>query len=337
MTAAALYVRVSTSGQAEDGSSLQTQEERCRAYAAEHGYDVAGVYRETYSGAELWERPQLNALRAAVGHRGIDVIVAYAIDRLSRKPVHLLLLLEETERAGARIEFVTEQIDDSPEGKLIHHVRGYAAELEREKIRERSLRGKRARVQSGKVHNAGPEMYGYRRDKAAGVRVIYEPEAVVVRRIFRFIGDERGAIRELRRRLNAEGVVPPAASKRGAAAHAAGWAKATITRILHETAYKGEEYAWRRKRFTQNAKQWRDRSEWVPLPAEATPALVSPELWEAAQQAIAVNHGQATRNETRPYLLRGLISCAVCGRSMYSSHERDRRTYRCSSRAAANG
>src|SRR4051812_49023929 len=59
-TAAAIYVRVSTEGQ-EDGSSLTTQEQRCRAYAVEHGWSVddAHVYRETYSGAELWERPRL--------------------------------------------------------------------------------------------------------------------------------------------------------------------------------------------------------------------------------------------------------------------------------------
>jgi hypothetical protein len=46
-------------------------------------------------------------------------------------------------------------------------------------------------VQAGKIHRHGPELYGYRRDKKAGVRTIYEPEAEVVRQIFRWYVEER--------------------------------------------------------------------------------------------------------------------------------------------------
>jgi len=42
---AAIYVRVSTKGQEDDGSSLGTQEQACRAYAVDHGYNVVDVYR----------------------------------------------------------------------------------------------------------------------------------------------------------------------------------------------------------------------------------------------------------------------------------------------------
>ena len=65
---AALYCRVRTSGQEEDGTSLDTQEARCRHYATEQRYllDEAHVYREVYTGTELWERPKLTALRSAI-------------------------------------------------------------------------------------------------------------------------------------------------------------------------------------------------------------------------------------------------------------------------------
>jgi DNA invertase Pin-like site-specific DNA recombinase len=59
---AAIYCRVSSSQQ-EENSSLHTQEEHCRAYAVEHNWTVAAVYREVHSGAELFERPQLTLLR----------------------------------------------------------------------------------------------------------------------------------------------------------------------------------------------------------------------------------------------------------------------------------
>ena len=56
----AIYCRVSTVAQEEESTSLDTQEARCRQYAIAKGYqiDEQHVYRETYSGAELWERPQ---------------------------------------------------------------------------------------------------------------------------------------------------------------------------------------------------------------------------------------------------------------------------------------
>ncbi|MDQ3656581.1 MAG: recombinase family protein, partial [Chloroflexota bacterium] len=55
---AAIYCRVSSAAQ-EDNSSLVTQEERCRLYAADQGWIVTDVFREVHTGSELFERPQL--------------------------------------------------------------------------------------------------------------------------------------------------------------------------------------------------------------------------------------------------------------------------------------
>ena len=55
---AAIYVRVSTTIQEDQGTSLETQEERCRRYVTEHGYtlDEGQLYREVHTGSEIWER-----------------------------------------------------------------------------------------------------------------------------------------------------------------------------------------------------------------------------------------------------------------------------------------
>jgi DNA invertase Pin-like site-specific DNA recombinase len=92
-----IYVRVSTKPQAgtldahtgtgvDGGMSLETQEEACQAYCTALGIALAAaqVYREVHSGAELWERPALTALRAAMRAGDVQVIIAYAMDRLSR-------------------------------------------------------------------------------------------------------------------------------------------------------------------------------------------------------------------------------------------------------------
>src|SRR5947207_1244671 len=118
---AAIYVRVSSVGQEQDGSSLETQEAACRAYAASRGYvvDEADLYREVHTGTELWERPALQRLRQRVRQRDVTVVLAYAIDRLGRDPVHLGVILSEAEHDGAEVLFVTEPLDNSPEGQLI--------------------------------------------------------------------------------------------------------------------------------------------------------------------------------------------------------------------------
>jgi site-specific DNA recombinase len=160
MAVAAVYVRVSSTIQ-EEGTSLETQEAECRRFATDAGYTVSAVYREVYTGTELWQRPQLSAMREAIRRREIQLVVAFAIDRLSRDPVHLGVLLTEADHAGVKIAFVSEPLDESPEGQLIRFIRGYAAKVEHMKIVERTQRGKFARANSGKLMADRMPLYGY--------------------------------------------------------------------------------------------------------------------------------------------------------------------------------
>ena len=82
---------------------------------------------------------------------GTQVAIAYAVDRLSREQAHLYILDDECDRAGAEMLFVTEEFDKTPVGKMIRSVKGFAAELEREKIRERTMRGMAAKLASGEL------------------------------------------------------------------------------------------------------------------------------------------------------------------------------------------
>ena len=61
---------------------------------------------------------------------------------------------------------VTEDVDNSELGKLISYIRGYASKLETEKIRERTMRGKKASAISGKIPHGGfARLYGYNYDR----------------------------------------------------------------------------------------------------------------------------------------------------------------------------
>lgn len=342
--AALIYCRVSTPGQEREGTSLDSQEAACRAYAEAHGYRVARVTREVGSGAELWDRALLSRDRDDLKHGGYAALIIYDLDRLARNPIHQALVIEECARAGIAVEIVLAPLDTSPEGMLITYVRGYAAQIEREKIRERQLRGKRQRALNGRIHGSGPELYGYRRDHTAGVRRIYEPEAIIVRRIYELVVSDHLSVRAVARLLNAEGVPPPSVGKLTYPdpTRQPRWGKAQVSRILRHPAYKGVSLAWRTQRAVKGQHVLRPESEWIALPDGVTPAIVSPELWQMAQDAIS-SHAAVTemRNERRFYLLRGLVWCGVCGRRMEANIEtalrrdgtrRRVRIYRCASR-----
>lgn len=320
---ALIYCRVSTRGQ-EDGTSLDTQEERCRSEAEARGYVVAGVFREVYSGAEIFDRPQLNALRDEVRTKTHAAVYVYAIDRLTRTQGLAAYLLAEFERSGVELVSVTDPLEATAEGKLLLSVKEYLAAAEREKIRERSLRGRRAVVESGRLHNCAMEMYGYRRDKVVGKRLVYEPEAIIVREIFERVaaGD---SYRVITADLNARGIPSPAAGKK--AGVTGRWHGSGVRSLVLNPAYKGHTVVWTRKTGNGEPLRIRPASEHITLPEGTTPAIITPPLWEEAQERTRTNRGAKARNVKRPALLRGLIVCARCRRPMYPERRHSKGSY----------
>lgn len=339
LTRAAVYCRVSSAGQ-EDNSSLATQEAACRAYAAERGWSIVGVYREVHTGTELWERPQLTAVRAAVRSRAVDAVVCHSIDRLARDPVHLGVVLSEADHAGVEVHFISELLDDSPEGQLIRFVRGYAAKVEHEKIKERSRRGAAARLAAGKP-NVGPRApYGYQWADAGKTRLIENPDtALVVRRIFDdlLVGS---SARQVAIALSRDGI--PTATGRAV------WQAATITQLVQNPVYVGKMVSRRyvRERAKNQhvtrhgqvveGKGWtygrRPAAEHVVLP-DVSAALVSQEDADAVVARLAINKAESVRNCRNPEqaLLRaGIAVCAYCGCHLQAITSRANGThYRC--------
>ena len=101
----AIYVRVSTDAQERDGTSLDTQERACAEYAATAGWTVIATVRDSASGFSL-ERPGIERVRKALRAGECDVVLAYAVDRLSRHQNHIGVLFDEAEGWGAKFDFV---------------------------------------------------------------------------------------------------------------------------------------------------------------------------------------------------------------------------------------
>jgi site-specific DNA recombinase len=346
---ALIYCRVSTDGQEEKGTSLESQVRECVKFAEQQDYKVKNIVKESYSGFYLSERRLLNAERDNIKLGIYDAVVVYAVDRLSRKAAHLAILSEEFERAGVELLFVTDQLDKTAEGVLMQSIKGYMAEIEREKIRERCLRGKRMLVQNGKLLNAS-DLYGYETDRVNKVRIINPVEAQIVTRIFNEYLSGKG-IRGIYKDLNLDKVPSPATNKKKikkvdhytnlAKYGKTLWGKGTIRRILTEPAYCGKSYSFRFKASSGYEKGRRfyrtetlPQKEWVALPDGITPAIVTPEVFQSVQAQMKSRiSADKARNEQKPVLLRGLVFCATCGSKMYPESEHgERNIFRCPSR-----
>jgi site-specific DNA recombinase len=332
---ALVYCRVSTKSQ-EDGTSLDSQAAGCIKHAESLGYKVGKVTREVFSGAELWDRPQLARDREDLKSGKYRALICHSTDRLARDPIHLSIIAQECDRSGIELVFVTEPMDSTPEGMLIRYVKGYAAQIEREKIRERMMRGRKAKLISGKPVFVGDGLYGYRPDREGGQYIIYEPEAVIVRNIFQMCLRGFGAS-SIARHLNNQGIPSPKSAK-STWANGSHWCQGAIYNILKNSSYKGEEYQWKTKRVKEKGEykeKRRPKSEWVRLPDGIRPPIVSPENWQAAQETFKSNKGATRRNELKPVLLRAHIFCTDCGRGLhlreYVKYNKGRDMYRCNS------
>lgn len=148
----AIYVRVSTQRQAQ-AQTIDQQLDRLRLFAADRRWPLLEdhIFRDDgYSGASL-RRPGLDQLRDLAALARLDRILITDPDRLARNYVHQVLLLEELQRHGCKVEFTDRPLSDDPQDQLLLQIRGAAAEYERTLIAERTRRGRLHKLRSGQM------------------------------------------------------------------------------------------------------------------------------------------------------------------------------------------
>ena len=332
---AAIYARVSTPRQARDGK-IDQELRRLEHYAQRKGWATDGgrIYLdEGYSGASL-NRPGLDALRDAAAMAEFEVILVAAPDRLARNYVHQVLLLEELQGRGCRVEFAERPMSQDPNDQLLLQIRGAVAEYERTLIAERMRRGRLAKLRSGQLLPWLRVPFGYRTDPErprdpAGLRV-EQYEAAIVRQMFAWYLEQGATLGGVARRLVAAGVLTPTGKT--------SWSRSTIRGILRNPAYVGNAYGHctylapaKRRRSPLSpvgagltAKR-RPEEEWIPV---SVPRIVERETFDLVQQKLSHNRKFASRNNKKNrYLLRALVSCGACGRSSPARTSWDGRSY----------
>ena len=155
----AAYVRVSTFRQVKL-QTIEQQLEMVRKHTREQGWELLeeDVFRDDgYSGTTL-KRPALDALRDKARLRELEIVVVPSPDRLARNHVHQMVLIEEFEKNGCKVEFVERPMSSEPNDQLLLQIRGAVAEYERTLLSEWMRRGRLAK-RMGRSE-ASPQSFG---------------------------------------------------------------------------------------------------------------------------------------------------------------------------------
>lgn len=329
---AIISARVSTDNQEKHGWGLPSQIEECKRYAATHGMKVVAIVEDNISGTIL-ERPGLNEAWKLFERGEANVLIVYALDRLSRDIIGSALIRQRLADLDIELHSVTDGglIEHEYGGNFNANVRALIANEERKLIVSRFKRGKRQKVESGSAIGNGIPPYGYRYEhyelhgKKHTRFAVIEEEAAIIRMVYDWYLRGSGSAYKIAQRLNDLGINTPSVryehTKRRATNR---WGKQAIYRILQHPIYKGVFPQYRTYRTREKLPRMRDANEWVMLNA---PAIVTSELWQAVQDKLAVGKALAARNAKREYLIGRRFVCGQCGYKVHGTSHITRTGY----------
>lgn len=285
----AIYVRVSTTNQAEEGYSIDEQKDKLTSYCDIKDWNIYEIYTDGGFSGSNTERPALEQLIRDAERKLFDTVLVYKLDRLSRSQKDTLFLIEDIFIKNG-IEFLSlqENFDTStPFGKAMIGLLSVFAQLEREQIKERMQLGKLGRAKAGKSMMWGRTSYGYDYQKETGSLIINPAQSLVVKYIFERYLDGR-SITKLRDDLNER--YPKEIS----------WNYRAVRGILSNPVYCG---------YNQYKGQL--------FPGEHEP-IISEDVYKRTQEELKIRQRTAAeKTNPRPfqakYMLSGLAQCGYCG------------------------
>lgn len=314
----AIYARFSS--QLQKDSSIEDQVRICTERAAREGWQVTEVFSDYAISGAVRDRPGLNALIDHVAAGKADMVLAEAIDRISRDQEDLAAIHKRIAFHGARILTLSEGAVD----ELQIGFKGTMASLFRKDLAEKIRRGQSGRVAAGRV--PGNIVYGYRKVKRLdargeperGLREIDTRQAEVIRRIYREYLDGESPL-AIARRLNAEGIPSPSGRKWNVSAINGDSVRGNG--VLCNPIYVGELVYNRTTMVRDPDTRKRVPRANPPDQWQVTPvpelAIVDRATWDAVRDRKAEWKDWSFARQKRPKkLLSGLVQCGQCGGNM---------------------
>ena len=277
----------------------------------------------------------------------IEAVVFPRVDRESRFVFSSMPLLSAMLQTGVEVYFARELLylnprDHEAVSRYLEKVGQSQAYIET--MRVNTMRGRRQRAKGkpeegipGKLPTGGVNLYGYIYHKSTGKRFVNDYEAGIIRIIIDLLLRDHLSLKEICRRLVAKGIPAP----RGGQI----WSPSTVSRILRNRVYTGITYACtmdaiepktRKKTgsYAKSARKLRHKDEWVLLPDDTTPGIITPSEFKLIQKRLLRNQELSPRNQKYEYLLRNFVYCQKCRNKYYGVPQHGKRYYRCSRRSS---
>ncbi len=301
----AIYIRVSTQEQAQEGFSLAAQAQKLRAYCESQDWNVIDIYADEGFSAKDTERPNLKRMMKDVQNMKLDVVLVYRLDRLTRPVLDLYELLRIFDKYDVGFKSATEVFDTTTAiGRLFITIVAAMAQWERENIGERVSIGMAQKALEGKrVTAVAP--FGY--IKQGDTLIINDGEADVVKEMFHKYISGYGIHRInlwLRSTNIRDGV----------------WNQHTISYILENPVYIGKiRWGYRTTKNHQN----------VIITDGNHESIIDQLTWELAQEVRSRRSQLHPRSGTGRFPFTGILYCAKCGTSMMGYYGPKYLYYRC--------
>src|SRR5262249_37358446 len=328
---AVIYARYSSENQRE--ASIEDQARHCKALIEREGWMLAVTYTDHAISGSIRMRPGYQRLLQDARAGQFQIVIAEALDRLSRDQEDVAALYKHLAFSGVKLITLAEgEISELHVG-----LKGTMNALFLKDLAQKIRRGQRGRIEAGKIPSGNS--YGYRMVRqilpdgsvTTGEREIDASQAAIIRRIFNEYADGM-APRQIAARLNREGVPSPRGGQ---------WNASTINGnrrrrngILNNDLYTGR-ITYNRQRFVKDPETGKRTArlnperQWVMREVPRL-AIIEEALWgrvQAIKQRYSSRWGNQRQSKKR--LLSGLLKCGRCGGGMTISRG-DR--YYCSSR-----
>lgn len=300
-TRVALYARVSTGMQAEEGKSLDAQIAEMREFAEVKGWKVVTEFVDAGETGTDLDRPALQAALEAAEEGTYDVLLVHEMSRLSRSLYDTLSIFEQLGNLGVWFASVKEPDFDlsTPTGRLTLTMLAALNQYYVDLLKMHTAKSKRERARRG-LYNASITPYGYRHVGDADTPPEIVPdEAEAVKEMFERYASGRHSYRDIADWINDAGHRTRSGRR---------FSKDTIADMLRNPFYKGK-VVYKRGEHGQEAGEIFDGQH---------EAIVSEELWELCRKTRERRRAAPRTYQPtyRVYLLNGIVHCDVCGRKL---------------------
>jgi DNA invertase Pin-like site-specific DNA recombinase len=308
-----LYVRVSTTRQAEGELSIPDQIKQGQDFCAARGLKLIETFIEPGASATDDRRPEFQRMMhaATAPSRPYDMVLVHSMSRFFREQFLSEMYIRKLRKAGVRLVSMTQEFQNDPTGNLIRQILGSFDEYQSRENAKHTLRAMQENARQGFWNGSHPP-FGYRTvaaekrgPKVKKTLAVDQAEAALVRRIFDLALGRAGpplGVKAIVKHLNESG-----SQHRGKPFHIS-----SVHRLLTASTYTGTHHFNCRESRTGRDKP---RDQWITL---KVPEIISLEDFEQVQTSLRSRNPKRVppRVVGNPTLLTGIAKCASCGSGM---------------------